>query len=102
MQEIAAIESLRDHSKVEEYCIALKIHFSGLIVDHMDLDKEWEVIREAIIEVSKEVLGQRPCRRRQQHQSQKTKDLITEQSRVKQKTLSTEGSAVANKGVKKS
>ena len=100
-----AIENLRDQSKVEEYCIALHNRFSGLTVDE-DLDKEWEVIRDGIKEVSMEVLGQRPRRRKQQHLSQETKDLIAERSKIKQKTPSADCNrseySLANKRAKKS
>ena len=71
-----------------------------------DLDKEWEAMREGIKEVSMEVLGQRPRRRRQQHLSQETKDLIVERRRVKQKTPSSDCNrseySLANNRVKKS
>ena len=51
-----------------------------------NLDKEWEAIRDGITEVSIDVLGQRPRRRKQQHLFQETKDLIAERSKIKQKT----------------
>ena len=100
-----AIEHLRDHSKVQEYCIALHNRFSSLPVEE-SLDGEWELVKEGIKEVSMEVLGQRPRRRKQQHLSQETKDLITERSRIKQKCPSDGFNrseySLANKRVKKS
>ena len=86
-KRLPAIENLRDQSKVEEYCVALHNRFSCL-EEEEDLDKEWEAIRDGITEVSMEVLGQRPRRRKQQHLSQETKDLIAERSKIKQKTPS--------------
>ena len=104
-KRLPAIENLRDQSKVEEYCIALHNRFSCLAVEE-DLDKEWESIRDGIKEVSMEVLGQRPRRRKQQHLSQETKDLIAERSRIKQRTPSVgcnrSDYSSANKRVKKS
>ncbi|XP_063678514.1 uncharacterized protein LOC134814345 [Bolinopsis microptera] len=100
-----AIELLRDQSKVQEYCIALHNRFSGLPVEE-SLDGEWELVKEGIREVSLEVLGQRPRRRKKQHWSQETKDLITERSKVKQKCPSDGFNrseySLANKRVKKS
>ncbi|XP_063677758.1 uncharacterized protein LOC134813809 [Bolinopsis microptera] len=100
-----AIELLRDQSKVQEYCIALHNRFSGLPVEE-SLDGEWELVKEGIREVSLEVLGQRPRRRKKQHLSQETKDLITERSKVKQKCPSDGFNrseySLANKRVKKS
>ena len=53
-----------------------------------------------------EVLGQRPRRRKQQHLSQETKDLIAERSKIKQKTPSVGCNrskySLVNKRVKKS
>ena len=86
-KRLPAIENLRDQSKIEEYCIALQNRFSCLPVEE-NLDEEWGSIRDTIKEVSMEVLGQRPRRRRQQHLSQETKDLIDERSKIKQKTPS--------------
>ena len=63
-----AIENLHDHSKVEEYCIALQNRLSSLPVEE-NLDEEWGQVRETIKEVSMEVLGERPRRRKQQHLS---------------------------------
>ena len=52
------------------------------------------------------VLGQHPRRRKQQHLSQKTKDLIAKRSRIKQKTPSVGFNrseySLVNKRVKKS
>ena len=80
-----AIENLRNRELAEEYCIALQNRFSCLPVEE-NLDEEWTSVRDTIKEVSLEVLGERPRRRKQQHLSQETKRLIAERSKIKQKT----------------
>ena len=104
-RRVPAIENLRDHSKVEEYCIALQNRFSSLPVEE-NLDEEWGQVRDSIKEVSMEVLGERPRRRKQQHLSQETKDLIAERSKIKQRCPSDGFNrseySLANKRVKKS
>ena len=104
-KRLPAIENLRDQSKIKEYNIALSNRFKGLPVDE-NLDNEWEFIKEGIKEASINVLGQQPRRRKQQHLSQGTKDLISECSKIKQKTPSVEGNrseySLWNKRVKKS
>ena len=99
-KRLPAIENLRDQSKIKEYNIALSNRFKDLPVDE-NLDNEWEFIKE----VSINVLGQQPRRRKQQNLSQGTKDLISELSKIKQKTPSVEGNrseySLWNKRVKK-
>ena len=100
-----AIENLRDQSKVEEYCIALQNRFSCLPMEE-NLDGEWTLVKDTIKEVSMEVLGERPRRRKQQHLSQETKSLIAERSKIKQMAPSDNNNrseySRANKLVKKS
>jgi hypothetical protein len=100
-----AIENLRDQSKVEEYCIALQNRFSCLPMEE-NLDGEWTLVKDTIKEVSMEVLGERPRRRKQQHLSQETKSLIAERSKIKQMAPSDKNNrseySRANKLVKKS
>ena len=104
-KRLPAIENFRDQSKIKEYNIALSNRFKDLPVDE-NLDNEWEFIKEGIKEVSINVLGQQPRRRKQQYLSQGTKDLISERSKIKQKTPSVEGNrseySLWNKRVKKS
>ena len=103
-KRLPAIENLRDQSKIKEYNIALSNRFKDLPVDE-NLDNEWEFIKEGIKEVSINVLGQQPRRRKQHHLSQETKDLISERSKIKQKTPNVEGNrseySLLNKRVKK-
>ena len=104
-KRLPAIENVRDQSKIKEYNIALSNRFKDLPVDE-NLDNEWEFIKEGIREVSINVLGQQPRRRKQQHLFQETKDLISERSKIKQKTPHVEGNrseySLLNKRVKKS
>ncbi|KAL5263387.1 hypothetical protein ACHWQZ_G008677 [Mnemiopsis leidyi] len=81
-KKIPAIENLRNQSKVEEFNLALHNRFSCLPVEE-DLEAQWSNIKKTIKEVSTEVLGERPCKRKQYHHSQQTTDLIAERARIK-------------------
>ena len=81
-KRIPAIENLRNQSKVEEFNLALHNRFSCLPVEE-DLEAQWSTIKETIKEVSSEVLGERPRKRKQYHHSQETTDLIAERARIK-------------------
>ena len=80
---IPALEQLRDQSKVEEYTIALSNRFSCLSVEDEPIDETWVNFKEIVNDVSMQVLGQRPKKRRQEHLSQNTKRLLSERSATK-------------------
>ena len=67
-RSMPAIGHLRDQTKVEEYNIALHNRFSCLAHEE-NLEDMWVDFRDTVSEVSMEVLGQRPRKRRQQHLS---------------------------------
>jgi len=101
-----AIEHLRDGTKAEEYNIELTNRFECLYVEDEPLEDTWEKFKETVHSVSLEVLGDRPRKRRQQHLSQETKDLIRKRAEVKRRdpTSDTNKSEYSrlNKMVKKS
>ncbi|XP_078701690.1 uncharacterized protein LOC144927827 [Branchiostoma floridae x Branchiostoma belcheri] len=80
-----AIEHLRDESKVAEYNIELANRFECLYVEDESLEDTWEKFKETVHSTSTDVLGDRPRKRRQQHLSQKTKDLIMKRAEVKRR-----------------
>ncbi len=63
-RSMPAIGHLRDQTKVEEYNIALHNRFSCLAHEE-NLEDMWVDFRDTVSEVSMEVLGQRPRKRRQ-------------------------------------
>lgn len=83
-RKIPAIDYLRDKSKVEDYNIALSNRFSSLPLDK-SLDETWEEFKNVVDEVSMEVLGERPKKRRHNHLSQETKQLLNDRSAVKRR-----------------
>ena len=69
-----AIERLRNLSKIKEYNVALKNRFE-LLDSEVDLQRMWGQFKQTVSDVSMEVLGKRPPKVKEQHLSQKTKDL---------------------------
>ena len=82
--EIPAIERLRDHSLVSEYNIALRNKFDCLEPE-VDLESMWDNFKTSVAQVSMEILGQRPRKKKDRHQSQKTKDLLKNRKEFKRK-----------------
>ena len=102
---IPAIERLRDRSLIYKYNIALKNRFDCL-ESEVNLESTWDNFKQSVTQVSMEVLGQRPRRRKDRHLSQKTKDLLVERGEYKRRDPSSninrlEYSSI-NKLVKKS
>ena len=101
-----ALEHLRDRSKVEEYNIALSNRFSCLSVDDEPIEETWVNFKEIVNDVSMQILGKRPKKRRQQHLSQETKNLLTERSATKRRDPTSDSNCSEysrlNKLVKKS
>ena len=102
---IPAIEHLRDRSLVSEYNVALRNRFDCLEPE-VDLESMWDSFKESVSQVSMEVLGQRPRRRKDRHLSQKTKDLLVERGEFKRKDPNSDANrseySRLNKLVKKS
>ncbi len=104
-RSIPAIEHLRDQTKVEEYNILLQNRFSCLPHEE-SLEDMWNGFRDTVSDVSMEVLGQRPRKRRQQHLSHETKDLLAQRGAVKRRDPTSDANrseySRLNKLVKKS
>ena len=69
-------------SLVAEYNIALQSRFS-CFEPEQDLEALWSEFKNSIHEVSMDVLGQKPKRRREEHLSSDTKNLLLQRSAVK-------------------
>ena len=102
---IPAIERLRDRSLIYKYNIALKNRFDCL-ESEVNLESTWDNFKQSVTQVSMEVLGQRPRRRKDRHLSQKTKDLLVERGEYKRRDPSSDTNrseySRLNKLVKKS
>ena len=102
---IPAIERLRDRSLVSEYNVALRNRFDCLEPE-VDLESMWDDFKQGVSQVSMEVLGQRPRRRKDRHLSQKTKDLLVERGEFKRRDPNSDANrseySRLNKLVKKS
>ena len=85
MNHIAAIERLRDLTKVAEYNIALKNRFEHLDTDD-DLESIWGQFKQTVTVVSMKILGKRPRKVKKQHLSQKTNDLLIQRGQFKTQT----------------
>ena len=100
-----AIEHLRDHSLVAEYNIALHNRFSCLEPEQ-DLEALWSEFKNSVHEVSMDVLGQKPKRKREEHLSSDTKTLLVQRSAVKRRDPTSDANkseySRLNKMVKKS
>ena len=100
-----AIERLRNVTKNEEYNVALKNRFE-LLDSEVDLEHMWGQFKQTVSDVSMEVLGKRPPKVKEQHLSQKTKDLLIQRGRFKRKDPNSEANrsqySKLNKLVKKS
>ena len=102
---IPAIERLRDRSLIYKYNIALKNRFDCL-ESEVNLESTCDNFKQSVAQVSMEVLGQRPRRRKDRHLSQKTKDLLVERGEYKRRDPSSDTNrseySRLNKLVKKS
>ena len=70
-----AIKHLRDGTKLTKYNIALHNHFINMDSE-VDLEGMWKAFSQTVSDVSLEVLGKRPQKAKEQHLSQKTKNLL--------------------------
>ena len=72
----------------------------------VDLESMWDDFKQGVSQVSMEVLGQRPRRRKDRHLSQKTKDLLVERGEFKRRDPNSDANrseySRLNKLVKKS
>ena len=78
MNHVPAIDRLRDLTKVAEYNIALKNRFELLDTDD-NLESIWGQFKQTVTDMSMEILG------KEQHLSQKNKDLLIERGQFKRK-----------------
>ena len=84
MNHVPTIDRLRDLTKVAEYNIALKNRFEVLDTDD-NLESIWGQFKQTVTDVSMEILGKRPRKVKEQHLSQKTKDLLIQRGQFKRK-----------------
>ena len=103
--DVPAIERLRNMTKVEEYNVTLQNCFECLDSE-VDLESMWDNFKQTISDVSMEVLGRRPRKIKEQHLSQKTKDLLVQRGQFKRRDPNSDANRSAysklNKLVKKS
>ena len=103
--DVPAIERLRNMTKVEEYNVTLQNRFECLDSE-VDLESMWDNFKQTISDVSMEVLGRRPRKIKEQHLSQKTKDLLVQRGQFKRRDPNSDANRSAysklNKLVKKS
>ena len=78
-----AIEKLRDRSAADDYCDALHIEYSNADNENKTLDEAWKHFRTKVDEVSLSVLGEKSRKKRVQHLSDATKDLLSKRDDVK-------------------
>lgn len=81
---VPAIEHLRDRSLIAEYNVALQNRFECLDPE-TNLEEMWHGFKSSVSQVSMEVLGQRPRKRKEQHLSEKTKDLLAKRGEFKRR-----------------
>ena len=82
--DIPAIEHLRDKTLVAEYNVALQNRF-GCLEPEVDLESMWDNFKSTVSQVSMDILGQRPRRRKEQHLFQKTRDMLVKRGDYKRK-----------------
>ncbi|KAL5266167.1 hypothetical protein ACHWQZ_G006724 [Mnemiopsis leidyi] len=103
--DVPAIERLRDGTKVIEYNIALHNRFASLDSE-VDLEGMWKAFSQTVSDVSLEVLGKRPRKAKEQHLSQKTKNLLIQRGEFKRRDPNSDANrseySRLNKLVKKS
>ena len=103
---LPALERLRDKSQVEEYNKALEEKLRAIKFEDMDVEHVWSNLRDTISNVSMEVLGVRPRKKREQHLSSDTVQLIKNRGEFKRKDPTSDANrseySRLNKLVKKS
>ena len=87
--KLPALEHLRDRSRSQEYGnkIVEKYYSCGMDQDpsNIPLEDQWKCLKDAITEVSFEVLGERGRKKKAEHLSKETKDLLQERGMVKKR-----------------
>ena len=75
-----ALENLRDKSKSQEYSnkIAEKYYTNDQELGNSPLEEQWKKLRDIITDISFEVLGERGRKKRTEHLSKDTKNLLKE------------------------
>jgi hypothetical protein len=73
-----ALEHLRDKSRIQEYSnkIAEQYYKEDQVPANIPLDDQWKFFRDTIKDVSFEVLGERRRKKKIEHRSVETKDLL--------------------------
>ena len=82
-----ALELLRDRSKSQEYSnkIAEKYYKMDETSANIPLEDQWKNLRDSVTEVSFEVLGERGRKKKTEHLSRETKELIKERGEIRKK-----------------
>ena len=84
---LPALEHLRDRSKSQEYSnkIAEKYYGSDRKLENPSLEDQWKNLKNTIADISFEVLGERGRRKKTDHLSHETKNLLKERGEIKKK-----------------
>ena len=90
-----ALENLRDRSKSQEYSnkIAEKYYTNDQELGNSPLEDQWKKLRDIITDISFEVLGERGRKKRTEHLSKDTKNLLKERGEIKKKPSTAENRA---------
>ena len=85
--KMPALELLRDRSKSQEYSnkIAEKYYKMDETSANIPLEDQWKNLRDSVTEVSFEVLGERGRKKKTEHLSRETKELIKERGEIRKK-----------------
>ncbi|XP_063683687.1 uncharacterized protein LOC134818177 [Bolinopsis microptera] len=90
-----ALEHLRDRSKSQEYSNRIAEEYYNNDQEHGNspLEEQWQNLRDIITDVSFEVLGERGRKKRTEHLSRDTKNLLKERGEIKKKPSTAENRA---------
>ena len=83
-----ALNHLRDKSRSKEYSDKIAERFSEDNAEISSLEDKWIKLRDTINEVSFEVLGEKDRKKKEDHISKETKDLLVQRGEVKKKSSS--------------
>ena len=96
-KKIPDVEKLRNKEKVEEYNNALQDKYDQADNENKTLEESWEHMKASIKDVSLEVLGVRPKKKRDQHLSDATKRLLKERNDIRKKNITNDNIAEYSK-----
>ena len=84
--KLPALNHLRDRSRSTEYSDKIGEKFHRDEKDNTNLEDKWIKLKETINEVSFEVLGEKDRKKKEDHLSLETKDLLRQRGEVKKKS----------------